>query len=802
MSNCATVMPVTCLGSVTLDKAVCNCGDDLQVLLKDLDLLGLGTQQASVFSTVEATPETLTLSENPAGSGRFTGSIQTTTGTAGGDGKVGVAHGATITVRYVDASACGTPNVTVDKTVATDCAGPVITGVTVTTTDVSATVTWTTGEPANSRVTWGTAVPPGTPAEDLANFVTGHSITITGLTSCTTYHFSVTSTDGAGNPATSDNGGAFHSFRTKGLSYLLGPESFESGNGGWTPVTIQGSPWIRTTCRNHSGSYAFKVGAEECDGDYLANTNSSLASPGIDLGPSGHGYHLRFWEWGRTEVDGYGTLRDKCHVQVSTDGGTSFGDIVPAYGGDSQGWQFTDVDLAAYTGAVVLRFWFEADYDWNYEGWYVDEVEVSRLITCNPDPRYDSKTVQDSCSGGGAGSGNGALDAGEDAVLSVTLYNQGPTAATGVTGTLSTTAPDVTVTGATAAFQDIPSMGTGASNAPHFSFFAGASVACGTVISFNLHVASNEVPAGWDVPVTVATGAQSPGAPVTVLTQDFNGFAGGWPTGWARNPASGSNNYWRIPTYQVYNCSSTSDYNMTVDPSSSVSASAWSFTPGLPLASGTTYTLTFKQRTGGCSTFGDSGSSLDVRVGATQDTDPGTLLQTWSGLTNTDCQTRTVTFTVPATGTYYLKFKFVRSAPSSYCGINVDDVLVTYQPVACTQTPCTPAAPPETAGTPEAALRWSGAGKSALSWGANAQATSYRLYRGTQAQLPNLANSNTDSCLRASPTDPTTGELLAETPEGGTFLWFLVTGVNGAGEGTAGSGASGQRVLDSEGGCG
>jgi beta-lactamase superfamily II metal-dependent hydrolase len=68
----------------------------------------------------------------------------------------------------------------------------------------SAVISWTTDEPADSVVEYGTS--PGnytSTSSDIA-LATDHSIPVTGLTHATTYYFRVLSTDESGNTATSD----------------------------------------------------------------------------------------------------------------------------------------------------------------------------------------------------------------------------------------------------------------------------------------------------------------------------------------------------------------------------------------------------------------------------------------------------------------------------------------------------------------------------------------------------------------------------------------------------------------------
>ena len=67
----------------------------------------------------------------------------------------------------------------------------------------TATITWTTDEPANSQVDYGTDSGSLTLTASSASLVTTHSITLTGLSPSTTYYFRVTSADASGNSATS-----------------------------------------------------------------------------------------------------------------------------------------------------------------------------------------------------------------------------------------------------------------------------------------------------------------------------------------------------------------------------------------------------------------------------------------------------------------------------------------------------------------------------------------------------------------------------------------------------------------------
>lgn len=80
-----------------------------------------------------------------------------------------------------------------------DTTNPVISNINVTDIgDNGATVTWTTDEPATSRVDYGETVSYGANEQDLT-LTTSHSMSLSGLTSSTLYHFRVRSIDEAMN---------------------------------------------------------------------------------------------------------------------------------------------------------------------------------------------------------------------------------------------------------------------------------------------------------------------------------------------------------------------------------------------------------------------------------------------------------------------------------------------------------------------------------------------------------------------------------------------------------------------------
>jgi hypothetical protein len=85
----------------------------------------------------------------------------------------------------------------------TDNTAPLISAVFATPTSNSATITWTTNEPATSRIQYGLTTGYGSQTTLNTTSVTSHSVLVSGLTPSTLYHFRILSGDISGNNATS-----------------------------------------------------------------------------------------------------------------------------------------------------------------------------------------------------------------------------------------------------------------------------------------------------------------------------------------------------------------------------------------------------------------------------------------------------------------------------------------------------------------------------------------------------------------------------------------------------------------------
>lgn len=93
-------------------------------------------------------------------------------------------------------------------------------------------------------------------------------------------------------------------------------------------------------------------------------------------------------------------------------------------------------------------------------------------------------------------------------------------------------------------------------------------------------------------------------------------------------------------------------------------------------------------------------------------------------------------------------------------------------------------------------VRWcAGPDDGCLSWSPRIDAEYYRIYRGEDRSLRCLLTFENDSCSRLQvENDVTTGPgAIAENPASGRFFWFLVSAVNGSGEGPVGDATAGPR---------
>ncbi len=526
---------------ILLDRPSYACDGTLQITVGDRDLnTNAGTVQTTtvqVWSTTEPSPETVMLTEESADSMIFRGSFPLSAlPAANGDGRLSVAAGEIITARYTDALDCnGAANVQYTTTAVTDCTAPLISNVLATAvTGNSAVITWTTDEAANSRVTYGTGVPPGTHGDDLETFVTSHSVLITGLAECMTYYFSVASADPAGNSSTANNGGSYYTFTT----------------GKNTQPTYASTDVPKTIADNASVNSTLVV----ADNKVIQDVN-------VTIGNITHSYtgdvEIRLIGPDATTVllvDNRGGGGDNFINTVFDDeAAISITAGTPPFTGSFRPEQvLTAFDGKNAAGTWTLRITDTASGDTGtLTAWSLTFTYPA--AACGSHGKYNAHAaVADTCSGTGSGGGNGVWEAGETVQFSVTVENDGTDTLTGVVVTVTPVTPGVTMVDGTASYANIAVGATGTSQAPHFTAQLPTGLACGSTVQFSVSIATGQ--GTWSGETfTHAIGATSPGT-FTLVNENFEGTWGPTgstpPTGWSiidngsQNPKVWDNNDW------------------------------------------------------------------------------------------------------------------------------------------------------------------------------------------------------------------------------------------------------------------
>ncbi|MGM0588037.1 MAG: lamin tail domain-containing protein [Bacteroidota bacterium] len=236
----------------------------------------------------------------------------------------------------------------------------------------SVTITWSTDEPADSRVDFGTTTSYGQFVTD-GNMVTSHSMTLNNLTAETTYHYRVTSVDGSGNSGSSTDytftttaagsGGTGDGVIISEVFYDTpgtdaDEEWIELYNGTGSTVDLSGYTIIDN---NGTGSsFTFPAGTSIAANSYLTLAQTSAGFTAI------YGYEadvyggMPFLNNGGDTIlleDASGSVIDA----VAWEGGASAG--IPA------GWGSTS-NPVANTGETIVRSDVTTDTD-SYTDWAV-----------------------------------------------------------------------------------------------------------------------------------------------------------------------------------------------------------------------------------------------------------------------------------------------------------------------------------------------------------------------------------------------------------------------------------------------
>jgi subtilisin-like proprotein convertase family protein len=424
------------------------------------------------------------------------------------DGMISVAHGATVTATYIDASdGQGGFNVTRQTAATVDCAPPVISNVASgNLTSTSARITWDTSEAATGVVHYGPAPPPASTAGIPAMGVS-HAVDLTGLTACSSYLYSIESADAPGNLALDNAAGSYFRFAT-GKNVTQKRVSTD------TPMVIPDNHFAvaASTIVVPDNTPVQKVTVtvnitHPFDGDLVL----TLAPPtGAQITLSDK--HSPFG--GANFID---TVFDD-------DAATSIASGTPPFNGSFR----PEAPLSSVIGMNAAGSWQLKVLDTAIgDVGTIGNWTLSLTVPVPCGPEYLSHAlVADTCATGGAGNGDGTWDAGERVNFTTTIVNDAPTTLTGVTATITSTTPGVVMLDGTASYPNIPPATTAESLAPHFALQLPASLACGSSLAFQISITSNE--ASWSGSFTRGVGVVTPSAG-TVLDEDFSGgIPGTW----------------------------------------------------------------------------------------------------------------------------------------------------------------------------------------------------------------------------------------------------------------------------------
>ena len=238
----------------------------------------LDGRNGSSFEAIEWAGNVLTFN---VAAGTGTNGLRTLVPASFASGSVSgvTANGATIpftleTIKGVQYATFAAPTGAVRVSYGPDITAPSISGLTSSPTSSTATITWTTNEASDSIVTYGTDPSALTQSASNATPVTGHSITLSGLTVATTYYYQVSSGDATGNRSTAPLTPASFATPAFAISGTISPITA----GANATVTLTGTSAGSVTA-NGLGQFAF---SSLGPGSYTV----SVSKPGYTMTPA------------------------------------------------------------------------------------------------------------------------------------------------------------------------------------------------------------------------------------------------------------------------------------------------------------------------------------------------------------------------------------------------------------------------------------------------------------------------------------------------------------------------------------
>ncbi len=371
-------------GFIVLDESVYGCIDVVGIAIADSDLTGTGSANISV-TTSGGDSEIVALSETPANSGQFSGTIVASGDpVTTSDAVLQVADGQIVTATYNDADdGSGNPAVVQDAATV-DCTAPVISAVTTAGfAATTATITFTTDETASGQVRFGTSCGALTSTSPTGAETTSHSIDLAGLASSTTYFYAADAADAAGNSATDDNIGACYSLTTLDQADYF-TEFFESSDLDLTNTatlfTPNGSGDFYEACSfsvagfpiDPAGGTTENLSDDDSNGTFLGGGNTAklygTAYPWVFIGSNG------YVTLGTSDTDFSPSLADHFSLpRVSA----LFTDLNPGAGGTVSTLELAD--RIAITYEDVPEFSTNNSNNFQIELFYDGKIRITTL---------------------------------------------------------------------------------------------------------------------------------------------------------------------------------------------------------------------------------------------------------------------------------------------------------------------------------------------------------------------------------------------------------------------------------------
>lgn len=391
----------TSRGLVAIDRGLYRCADQVAIAVSDADLRGSGTVTVVARTLPTGDREDVTLTESPADSGEFSGSIDITGNPpVSGNGALEGVEGDTLEVAYSDAdNGTGIPATSIDAA-ELDCTAPALVIRDVfAVTDHSARLRITCGESARAVLEYGASCLSLNNRLESNLLNTEHLFDLDSLTPCSTTYHRVTLIDAAGNAAVFGGAGDCFTFVTAARTDLASDDLEPAASLPWTHFHAIGvDDWaVVVSAQAHSPTHAWF--AADVDG----SKDAFLISPPVDLPANSR---LGFWHTYEFESfldEGY----DGAVLEISTNGGSTWQDlgdhivvgpyttqISDLYGSPIPGrWAWSggtigamtpvEVDLSPFAGtARRVRWRIACDGSVDAVGWYIDDVAFWTNLPC------------------------------------------------------------------------------------------------------------------------------------------------------------------------------------------------------------------------------------------------------------------------------------------------------------------------------------------------------------------------------------------------------------------------------------